>query len=120
MVKQRTDIMVNLMKIIKPNSSQIQQSEAYFVGILSLMDTLMHLPLPDILNEFYVDKRVVDALFNQSGFLGELYSVALAVENFETDLITDFLNKYKRSRAEFEKMILEVFKMTVAMKKDSD
>ncbi len=120
MVKQRTEIMVNLMKMIKQSSSQTQQSEAYFVGILSLMDTLMHVPLHDVLNELYVDEKVRDALFNQSGFLGELYAVALAVETFNTDLIDNFIHNNKLDKAAFEKMIIEVFKNTVTMETDPD
>lgn len=120
MVKQRTEIMVNLMKMVKKNSTQAEQSEAYFVGILSLMDTLMNVSLIDVLKDFHVDKAVQDALFDQSGFLGELYSIALAVETFDTSLIDNFNENNNVNKADFEKMIIEVFKSTVAMEKGSD
>jgi len=120
MVKQRTEIMVNLMKVIKKNSSQTDQSEAYFVGILSLMDTLMHIPLEEVVQEFNVDASVTNALFSQSGFLGELYSIALAVENFDTTKIDAFINKYNIDKANFEKMMLEVFESTIQLEKGSD
>lgn len=120
MVKQRTEIMVNLLKMIKRDASQTEQSEAYFVGILSLMDVLMHVTLKDVLEEFYVEKAVQDALFDKSGLLGELYSIALAVETFDTNLIDNFMDNHKIDKAAFEKMIIEVFKNTVALEKGSD
>ncbi len=110
MVKQRTLIMVNLMKFIYRNSSQKEQSEAYFVGILSLMNALSGVPLRDILIEFHVDDRVQDALFDHKGFLGKLYDVAIAVEQFDTTVIDEFLDEYQVSKADFETLMLDVFK----------
>ncbi len=115
MVKQRTEIMVNLMKIIKKSSSQTEQSEAYFVGILSLMDTLMHISLRELVSEFHVGAEVRDALFSRSGLLGELYSVTLAIEKLETERINAFINKYGVSRGEFEKTTLKAFEETAML-----
>ena len=110
MVKQRTLIMVNLMKFIYKNSSQKEQSEAYFVGILSLMNALSGVPLRDILREFHVDSIVEEALFEHKGFLGKLYDVVIAVENFDTTVIDEFLTEYRVSKADFETLMLDVFK----------
>lgn len=118
MVKQRTLIMVNLMKIIKTSSSQKEQSEAYFVGALSLIDALMQVHMEEVLSEFHVDKQVEEALFNKSGFLGELYGMALAVENFDLTVINGFLGKYKIDKVKFDNMILEVFKQAVEPKEE--
>lgn len=115
MVRQRTEIMVNLLKLVKNNASTNEQGEAYFVGILSLMDTLLHVPLDEVLREFYVEKSISDAIYYQSGFLGELYTVVLAVEQFDTQVLDSFLQKYKIDKKKFEQMILEVFKSTVEL-----
>ena len=112
MVKHRTDLMVSLLKMIKPNATAQQQSEAYFVGIFSLLDTLLHMPLHEILEEFYVDEHVKDALFDRIGELGELYSVVLAIEKFQTDRIDTFVDKYALDRAEFEKMMIDNIQAT--------
>ncbi len=120
MVKQRTEIMVNLMKLIKKDASQTEQSEAYFVGILSLMDTLMHIPLKDVVSEFYVDDSIYDALFDQKGLLGELFATAIAVEEFDTNAIDQFRNKYNIDAKVFETMMLEVMETTTQMQKDSN
>jgi len=106
MVKHRTDLMVSLLKMVKKNCSMQEQSEAYFVGVLSLMDTLLHMPLKDIISEFYVEERVKDALFKQEGVLGELYRVVIAIEKFETDKIDAFVEKYNLDPEALEKMML--------------
>jgi len=120
MVKQRTLIMVNLMKLIKASSSQKEQSEAYFVGILSLMNTLTHVPLEDILKEFYVDDKVHAALFSRSGFIGELYDVALAVENFDVEVLDNFMQEYKVEKSDFEALMLDVFKNAIVFETTED
>ena len=107
MVKHRTDLMVSLLKMIRPNCTAQEQSEAYFVAILSLLDTLLHMPLVDILEQFYVDEHVKDALFDRIGELGELYSVVLAIEKFDTARIDTFVDKYSLDRAAFEKMMID-------------
>jgi len=117
MVKQRTEIMVHLMKIIKKGSSVNEQSQAYFVGILSLMDTLMHIPLSDVVCEFNVDESIHDALFDKAGLLGEIYSVALAIENFDTNLIDNFLYRHGIDAKEFEEMMLGVFHSAIELEK---
>jgi len=119
MVKHRTDMMVSLLKMIKANSSSEEKSKAYFVGVFSLMDTLLHMPLEDILNEFHIDDHVKEALFEQKGELGELYSIVLAIEHFETDKIDAFIKKYGLNKAEFEKMMLENIQSTTEFSKAS-
>ncbi len=106
MVKHRTDLMVSLLKMVKKNCTMQEQSEAYFVGVFSLMDTLLHMPLEDIINEFYVEERVKDALFKQDGILGELYSIVISIEKFETKKIDAFVEKHALNTQELEQMML--------------
>jgi len=120
MVKQRTEIMVHLVNIIKKGASSQEQSQAYFVGILSLMDTLMQVSLSDVVCEFNVDDNIHDALFDKSGLLGELYSVALAIENFDTNLIDNFLARHSIAPKDFEEMMLNVFHSAIELEKSVD
>ena len=116
MVKQRTLIMVNLIKLIKKDATQKDQSEAYFVGALSLIDALLQVPLEEVLSTFYIDQKVKEALFYRYGILGELYAVSIAVEEFNPNVIEIFLNKYKIEKSKFDKIILEVFKEAISDK----
>lgn len=117
LVKQRTDLMVSLLKMTKNSCTMQDQSEAYFVGVLSLMDTLLHMPLEDIFEEFYVEESVKDALFNRTGELGELYTVVLAIEKFDTEEIDRFVSKYSLDRDAFEKMLISNIQATTEFKK---
>ncbi|MDF1881667.1 EAL domain-containing protein [Sulfurimonas sp. MAG313] len=120
MVKQRTEIMVDLLKVINKDVSVTQSSQAYFVGILSLMDTLMHVPLSDVVCEFNVDDTINDALFHKTGLLGELYSVAVAIEEFDTNVIDNFLFRHKIEAKDFEALMLKVFKSATNLERSVD
>ena len=120
MVKQRTEIMTRLMKIIKKSASAEDISQAYFVGILSLMDTLMQVSLDDVLEEFNVESNIKEAIFYKTGFIGELYSIVLAIENFDTSLIDTFLYKHGVDGKEFEEMMLDVFHSAIELERSVD
>ncbi len=113
LVKQRTDLMVSLLKMVKKNCSAQDQSEAFFVGVFSLMDTLLHMPLEEIFEEFHVDDRVKDALYKREGALGEVYNVVLAIEKFETDKIDAFVEKYSLDKEVFEQILISNIQSTV-------
>lgn len=112
MVKHRTSLMVSLLKILKPESSLDEQSQAYFVGVFSLMDTLLHMPLEKILEEFQVDDNVKEALFDKKGRLGELYDMVLAIEHFQTEKIDAFIEEHQLNKREFEHMLLDSIQAT--------
>ena len=119
MVKHRTNLMISLLKMIEKDSSLDEQSKAYFVGVFSLMDTLLHMPLEDILNEFQVDDQVKEALFDKTGKLGELYSIVLAIEHFETEKIDAFIDEHHLNKAEFEQMMLDNIQATTEFSRAS-
>ncbi len=119
MVKQRTDLMGRLLKMIKSKSTQREEGEAYFVGIFSLMEALFRVPLKSIISEFNLDESVTEALVNKKGELGELYTVVLAIENFETDTIDAFISKYKIEKAAFEKMMFETIQASAEFSRTS-
>jgi EAL and modified HD-GYP domain-containing signal transduction protein len=119
MVKQRTDLMGRLLKMTKSKSTVNEENEAYFVAIFSLMEALFRVPLENIINEFNLDVSVTEALIHKKGELGELYTVVLAIENFETDKIDAFISKYAIDKTVFEKMMLETIKASVEFSKTS-
>jgi EAL and modified HD-GYP domain-containing signal transduction protein len=119
MVKQRTDLMGRLLKMTKSSSTQREEGEAYFVGIFSLMEALFRVPLKNIVSEFNLDESVTEALEHKKGDLGELYTVVLAIENFETDKIDAFISKHAIDKAAFEKMMLETIRASAEFSKTS-
>ena len=113
LVKQRTNLLVSLTKMIKKDYTMKDQSEAYFVGILSLLDTLLHISLHEIFKVFSVDENIQNALFKRSGDLGELFSFVLAIENFDTEKIDMYIQKFALNKDEFAKLMLENIQVTV-------
>lgn len=102
-VRSRTILMENATKLI----SKELVSEAYFVGVLSLMNVLFSVSLRAILKEMSVDKQIRDALLHNRGRLGEIYLFVLALEGFNTKEIEDFASKNNISDEDLEKLTLE-------------
>lgn len=119
LVKHRTELMVSLLKMTNKSCTMQDQSEAYFVGVLSLMDTLLHMPLQEIFEEFHVEEQVKEALYEKTGELGELYTVVLAIERFDTEKIDAFVNKHALDKAEVEKMLISNIQATTEFEKAS-
>lgn len=119
MVKQRTDLMGRLLKMTKSKRTVHEESEAYFVAIFSLMEALFRVPLENIISEFNLDVSVTEALIHQKGELGELYTVILAIENFETDKIDAFISKHAIDKAVFEKMMMETIQASAEFSRTS-
>ena len=69
--------------------------EAAFVGILSLVDALLKVPIDIVLEEINVDINVRGALLERRGELGKLLDLVVAIEKFDmpkTDNILDELH----------------------------
>jgi EAL and modified HD-GYP domain-containing signal transduction protein len=56
---------------------------AFTVGIMSLMDTLFGMPMPDILAQIPVSDDVTEALMWRAGFFGDLLKLAECIERME-------------------------------------
>lgn len=107
MVKSRTELMTSLLKLIRPDAKSALVGEAYFVGVLSLMDTLFSIDLETILNDLNVAEGVKEALLNGSGLLGEIYGVVKSIEHFDTDAIETFIIKYNLNTESVERLMIE-------------
>ena len=94
MVKSRTELMVNLLKTVDPQARSNMQGEAYFVGVLSLIDTLFGMPLDKILDDINVSDSVKNALLKDEGILGDIYALVRNIEAFNVNTINDFTVKY--------------------------
>lgn len=59
--------------------------EAFMAGILSLIDTLIDKPLPEIVVELHVGDRIAAALLRREGELGTLLQLVESVEHTDLD-----------------------------------
>ena len=94
MAKNRTELMQKIFKAIRPEAKSNALGEAYFVGVLSLIDAIFGVELPIILEKMHVSQEIKDALLKNKGTLGDIYLLVRAVEAFNTEAIEDFIQKY--------------------------
>ncbi|MCD6433431.1 MAG: EAL domain-containing protein [Sulfurimonas sp.] len=94
MVKSRTELMQSLIKAVEPDVGSNTLGEAYFVGVLSLIDTLFGVELSRVLEHLHISDDVQNALLKDEGILGELYALVRDVEGFNTEAITIFATKH--------------------------
>ena len=107
MVKNRTELMQNLLKTLKPDVKSNALGEAYLVGVLSLVDTIFGAKLEDILESIHISDIAKKALLHDEGTLGILYKVVRDIEEFNVEAITAFTNRYKVATDEIQEIILQ-------------
>ena len=110
MVKNRTELMQKILKIINPDVKSNMLGEAYFVGVLSLMDTVFSVKLEEILLHVNISKDVELALLNDAGLFGEIFALVRDIENFETHCILLFEKKHNLKVGSIEKIVVESMK----------
>jgi len=106
MVKHRTELMQNILKEIEPDVRSNMLGEAYFVGVLSLIDTIFGVELEKVLQQLYISDEVADALLKNEGILGEIYTIVKKIEAFDTEAINEFTQKYNISHKSMNHIIL--------------
>jgi len=107
MVKSRTELMENILKIVNPDVKSNALGEAYFVGILSLMDTLFGVELEKLLANMNISDAVTSALLKDEGLLGEIYALVRDIEAFDTKSVHLFASKYNLEIHQIEEVLLK-------------
>ena len=107
MVKNRTELMEGIIKKIHPDAGSNMIGEAYFVGVLSLMDVVFSMRLEDLLDGINISDSVRNALLKDEGELGDIYSLVRAVEAFDVDKIISFEQKYKLQTGTIKTIVVE-------------
>jgi len=109
MIQQRTQLIVDLLKAVKPDVDRDEVSQAYFVGLLSLMNVIIKQPIEVLLDSMQIDDVIVEALMNKGGLLGEIYEVSLAIEQFDLAKTEMFMLTYDISPEHFQKFLFRSF-----------
>ena len=110
MVKNRTELMQGILKIVRPNSGNVALGEAYFTGVLSLMSTVFNVELEKIVSDLNVSDDVKNAILYEEGILGEIFAVVKGIESFDTEAIADFEYKYNIPSEALKNIILQSIK----------
>lgn len=106
MVKYRTELMESIIKKLDPNIRSNTLGQAYFVGVLSLIDTVFGVELETILDDMHVDDIIKDALLNDSGILGDIYVVVRDIESFHVHGVSKFIKKHNLDKSIIDELAL--------------
>lgn len=105
MVVNRTELMTQLLELIQPNATKGEKATAYFVGMLSLIHLLFHIPHREILRRLNVAPEIERALFEGDGFYGELLTMVRSIEMLDSEGMELFLKKHGLQYASLELLI---------------
>ncbi len=107
MVINRTEIMTGLLKLVKPDASQSEKDTAYLVGMLSLIYLLFEIEHREFLHKLRVTDEVEEAMFEATGFFGQLLVLTRYVESADTTQINEFIKKYNINVDDMNKLIAQ-------------
>lgn len=107
MVKNRTELMQNLLRTLKPDVKSNALGEAYLVGVLSLVGSIFKARLEDVLEGIHISDISKNALLHDSGTLGMLYKVVRDIEEYNVPEIVAFSKKYKLAESALQDVILK-------------
>jgi len=110
MVKNRTELMQSILKVINPHVKSNMLGEAYFVGVLSLIDTVFSVKLEDILLHINISQEVEDALLKDEGLFGEIFALVRDIEDFKIHSVSLFEKKYQLKAGSIEEVVVESMK----------
>ncbi len=110
MVINRTELMVGLLKLIKPGASKSESETAYLVGMLSLIHLIFHRPPREILHHLHVSEDIENALFEGDNLYGKLLNMARIIENNNIEKIHAMQRKYDLSTNDINRLSLEAMK----------
>jgi len=105
MASSRSKFMFELMDKLHQDTKR--NHEAAFVGLLSLMHCIVHVPLGNILDELNVDEKIHKAISDHTGELGLLLELVVAVEEFKIENANEIAQKLKISQEGFKNCLLE-------------
>ncbi|MDQ7044808.1 MAG: HDOD domain-containing protein [Sulfurimonas sp.] len=107
MVQNRTQLMQNLLRILKPDVKSNALGEAYLIGALSLVDTIFHAKLSDILEHIHISDIAKQALLHDEGTLGMLFKLVRAIEVFDVAEIVAFSKRHKVAEEDVQNVIMQ-------------
>jgi EAL and modified HD-GYP domain-containing signal transduction protein len=100
--------------IYKQMCSKTILEKSAFIGLLSLIEALLHAPMQSILNELNVDEEIIQTLVFSTGELGTILQLVCAVERFDTQSVDEILETLPLSREEFSAAVQEAYVLTEA------
>ncbi|MDQ7043378.1 MAG: EAL domain-containing protein, partial [Sulfurimonas sp.] len=107
MVKHRTELMESILTALEPNVRSNMLGEAYFVGVLSLIDTVFGVELEILLAQMHISQEVREAILNEKGTLGEIFKLVKDIEKFDSYAVDVFEKKHTLDRGSIEQIVFQ-------------
>ena len=93
LVQNRIDLMLGVLQRMGKDSEE-NFTQARFVSLLSLLETVFEMPLTVILDELDAEDVIKNALLSKEGDLGKLYALVLALEKSDKETSEKLLLAY--------------------------
>lgn len=103
---------LSIMEILAEKLN-IDKYQASFIGSLSLLEPLMHIPMKDILNELTLDKIIKKAILEYYGDLGILLKLVLSAEELNYEEIDSCLKLLDLKTKDFQEALILSYKKDV-------
>lgn len=109
---ERGKTMELLVKAHDPKISRTMVDEAFLVGILSLVDIILHSPLKIVLKELKVAPTISDALLKQEGLLGETFYITKMLETGHFHIVSQMATNLNISIEKINNISYNAFKFS--------
>lgn len=110
MIVSRTEVMVRLLKLARPDASAEEASKAYLVGMLSLAHLLFGVDHRALLHRLNVSDDIEEAMFEANGFYGQLLTMTRYLENMDLEKINAYAEKFRIEDEAMKLLIADVMK----------
>lgn len=90
--------LMELLATARPGQDGDYQDRAFMVGIMSLLDTLLGMPLQEVVKQVSLTSEVENALLSHDGRLGRLLLLVEKMERNDFDAAAEILDEMQLSR----------------------
>jgi len=112
LAQTRSNMMQVLCKSVCKEPTKENLERASFIGLLSLIEALLNVPMEEVLNELNVDEQIIAVLIKKEGTMGEIFKLVCAVEQFDTNIIETILNTLSLTGTQLSDAIQTSYEIT--------
>ena len=112
--------LMELLATIQAPQNKDFQERAFMVGIMSLLDTMLGIPLQEIIQQVSLAEDVENALLNHEGGLGKLLLLVQQMERNDLDAASVLLADMQLSQGDIMQAQLEAMRWANALKEVAD